>query len=112
MAKKYSITAIVGDLLECYFVTPLVEIAAVKQMMFSCKGQRICVHIPYSKRMDGWCLRLVGEQTRELRPGTFYFDLSAELVDGNTITLIRDGTFTVYDRENKLCEGGCNAQRL
>lgn len=102
--QNYNITAIIGDLLERYFILNSVDTAAIKEVCFSCRGQGICVHLPYSKLQGGYCLRLGSETTRLLRPKTSYYDLTAELIDGNKITLIYQGTFTVQRKNNKVCE--------
>lgn len=108
--QTYNIDAIIGDLLECYFVLSSVDAAAVKEMCFTCKGQGICVHLPYSTVQGGWCLRLGSDVTSKLLPRINYYDLTAELVDGNFVTLIYQGTFTVRRKNNKVCEDNENEQ--
>lgn len=108
--KAYNIDAIIGDLLEYYFVLISVDAAAVKEMCFTCKGQGICVHLPFSTLQGGWCLRLGSDITKKLRPRINYYDLTAELVDGNSITLIYQGTFTVRRKNNQVCEDNDDEQ--
>lgn len=110
--QMYNINAIIGDLLECYFVLNSVDVVAIKGMCFTCRGQGICVHLPYSRLQGGWCLRLGSNTTSSLRPGTNYYDLTAELVDGNSITIIYRGTFTVRRKDNKVCEDSENEQTI
>lgn len=105
MADNFTIMAIVGDLLERYFVLKDVEIAAIKEVCFTCEGQGICVHLPYSELQEGYCLRLGSDITSQLLPRTNYYDLTATLIDGNVVTLIRDGTFLVQRKDNQLCGG-------
>lgn len=104
MEKKFKITAIIGDLLERYFALEQVDVQAVKEMCFTCIGQGICVHLPYSEKQKGWCLRLGSEITAQFRPRISDYDLTAVLVDGNRLTIIEDGLFTVRSKDNNLCE--------
>lgn len=104
MENKFKITAVKGDLLERYFVLELVDVQAVEEMCFTCVGQGICVHLPYSDAQGGWCLRLGSEITAQFRSRICKYDLTATLIDGNDLTIIKDGVFTVRDKNNKLCE--------
>lgn len=105
MSKDYGVSAIIGDLLERYFILDGVERNAVEYLCFSCVDQGICVHLPFYEPQGGWCLRLTSEMTAQLLPKISYYDLTAKLIDGNTVTLIRNATFTVRRKENYLCEG-------
>ncbi len=105
MAENNGVKAIIGDLLECYFVLNCVDRAALKEVCFVCKGQGICVHLPYSEMQGGYCLRLGSDVTATLLPRINYYDLTATLIDGNEVTLIRNGTFTVRKKDNKMCGG-------
>lgn len=104
MAKSYNLSFYVGDVFEVWFKLNNVDRAAVSEVCFTCRGMGICVHLPYSSLRDGYCLRLTSDFTQELPTGVFYFDLTAELIDGNRVTLIYDGVLTVYKKINKLCE--------
>lgn len=104
MSKDYGVSVIIGDLLERYFILDGVERIAVECLCFSCVEQGICVHLPFSELQGGWCLRLTSELTAQLLPKISYYDLTAKLIDGNTVTLIRNATFTVISKKNYLCE--------
>lgn len=105
MADNFTVTAIRGDLLERYFVLSEASLDAIQEVCFTCKGQGICVHLPYSETQGGYCLRLSSEETEQLLPRTNYYDLTAVLIDGNETTLIHNGTFKVLEKQNHLCGG-------
>lgn len=106
MAKNYHISLYAGDVLEVLFKLNCIDRAAINEVCFTCKKLGICVHLPYSSFREGYSLRLDSDFTENFPDMVAYFDLTAELIDGNRLTLIYNGVLTVRRKNNKLCEEG------
>lgn len=104
MANKYDISFYAGDVLEVWFRLNEVDTEAVSEICLSCADLGICVHLPYSTQKGEWCLRLESDFTARLPAKVCYYDLTANLIDGNRVTLIYNGLLTVRRKNNKLCE--------
>lgn len=104
MAKDYHISLYAGDVLEVWFKLNSIDRLAVNELCFTCKKLGICVHLPYASYQEAYCLRLDSDCTIKFPAAVCYYDLTAELIDGNRLTLIYDGILTIRKKTNKLCE--------
>ncbi len=99
MAKNL-MRVIRGDLLEYVFVMD----GIYEDMLFTCIGQGICSHLPYSEEHGGYVLRLTSAQTAHLAPKKCWYDLTGTLKDGSKLTVIYRGTFAVSQKPVKIRE--------
>ena len=102
-----------GDIIEEYFTLHNVPKEAVCRVFFSCREKNLLIECPYSDfgELKGYCLRIPGEQAMLLTPQICAFDITAELINGEMITLLSDGCFAILKKRNPIqSEGGDSEQ--
>ena len=99
---KDEIMFIQGDVVETYFYIEGIEKEYIENLYFSCEAEKILTVLPYSEEQEGYCFRLTSEQTSLLRPKFCTYDLTLELIDGNTMTLLHGRSFIVLKKRNTL----------
>lgn len=99
---KDEIMFIQGDVVETYFYIEGIEREYIENLYFSCEAEKILTVLPYSEEQEGYCFRLTSEQTSSLRPKFCTYDLTLELIDGNTMTLLHGCSFIVLKKRNTL----------
>lgn len=92
--EEYHITCIIGDLLERHLTISEPSLDIIDKIRFTCVGEGIYSYLPYSEEEGVWYLRFDKDVTSCFRPGTFIYDLTAILIDGNEYTLIYQGLLT------------------
>lgn len=101
---KKDVFVIKGDLLEVYFEMGGIPPESVKTVYFISDVAGISTCCPYSKVQEGYCLRLDSEVTNTLDPCIGSYDVIVEFVDGNLLTVIREGLFAVLKTRNSGVE--------
>ena len=94
------ITLRAGDLCEVWFSINGADLEAIESVCFRCDDLGFYTYLPYSESEGGYCLRLGSRQTEGLPTSVCRYDLTAELVGGNTVTLIEDGIISVTGRRS------------
>lgn len=102
--KCKDIIIFAGDVLEVYFDLPGIDTQAVKTLWFSSKDAGLCVECPFSEFRNAYCLRLASDVTSMILPRIASYDLTAEFIDGNQITVVSEGMFVILKRRNEMTE--------
>lgn len=102
--KCKDIIIFAGDILEVYFDLPGIDPGAVKELRFLSKDMGLCVVCTFSELRNAYCLRVPSEITSAIRPRISSYDLTAEFIDGNHITVVSEGMFVILKRRNDITE--------
>ena len=106
LCNDKNIVVIRGDVLEVYFEIEGVEPEAISHVYFRSSAADICVELPYSNLRKAYCLRLESATTDEFTPVIGSYDLVIELIDGNIITGVHEGGFTILKKRNAFEDEG------
>lgn len=102
--EEYHITCIIGDLLERHITVTNPSRDVIEKVRFTCSNilgpkKGIWSDLPYSEEEGVYFLRFDNATTSKFRPGTFIYNLTAILLDGNENTIIYQGLITAKPKE-------------
>lgn len=103
ICKKQIIEVVHGDPIERYF-KPCIDPALIANVYFDSDNAGLHFILPYSSDQQGYCLYIPSNITKHLRPVICTYDLTVELIDGNTLTVIESCPFTIFKKRNSNCE--------
>lgn len=97
------IKVIRGDMLQIFFkIESITDFSVVQAVHFSCAKQAIDVVLAYDEEKGGYYLNLSSEQTAELTACSGLYDLTIVLTSGNSLTVIHNAPFVVWEKENEI----------
>lgn len=103
LCKSKSIRVIRGDILEVYFEIEGIAPEIIKRVCFRNDTVNLYTELPYSQIHEAYCLRIESECTDHFPPSFGSYDLTVELIDGNILTVVHEGEFTVLKKRNEKC---------
>ncbi len=91
-----------GDVVEIYFELEGIEREQVNNLYFSCEKLGLFYELPYEESKNAYYLRINTEDSWKLLPAIATYDITLELADTNTLTLIASAPFVVLKKRNPI----------